>query len=191
MLEDIVVSKVRVKLLCLFYSNPAELYHVRDLVRRTDEEINAVRRELQNLEKAGILKKEPRGNRLYHWVNSSYPLYQELLQIVFKEEGLGSQIIKNRNRLGKVNYCVFSGKFVRRMVRAEDEVDILVVGSVVMIELASLVKAEEEKRGKEINYTVMTNEEFEFRKKRRDPFLIGILGSSKMMIIGDEEELIK
>ncbi|MBU2577371.1 hypothetical protein KKA69_00910, partial [Patescibacteria group bacterium] len=178
-------------LLCLFYSNPAELYHVRDLVRRTDEEINAVRRELQNLEKAGILKKEPRGNRLYHWVNSSYPLYQELLQIVFKEEGLGSQIIKNRNRLGKVNYCVFSGKFVRRMVRAEDEVDILVVGSVVMIELASLVKAEEEKRGKEINYTVMTNEEFEFRKKRRDPFLIGILGSSKMMIIGDEEELIK
>lgn len=191
MLEDIVVSKVRVKLLCLFYSNPTELYHVRDLVRRTNEEINAVRRELQNLGNAGILKKEPRGNRLYYWINTSYPLYQELLQVVAKEEGLGSQIIKNRNRLGKVNFCVFSGKFVRRMQRAEDEVDILVVGSIVMVELASLVKAEEEKRGREINYTVMTREEFEFRKKRRDPFLLEILGNSKVMIIGDEEELIK
>jgi hypothetical protein len=191
MLKDIVVSKVRVKLLDLFFSNPTGLYHVRDLVRRTDEEINAVRRELQHLEGAGILKKEPRGNRLYYWINPSYPLYHELSAIVAKETGLGEQIIKNRNRIGKISFCVFSGKFVRRLPRKEDEVDILMVGGVVMVELAALVKAEEEKRGKEINYTVMAYEEFEFRKKRRDPFLLGILSSSKVMIIGDEEELMK
>lgn len=190
MLEDIVVSKVRVKLLGLFFANPAELYHVRELVRRTKEEINAVRRELQNLENTGLLKKEPRGNRLYYWLNVNYPLYPELARIMAKETGLGEQILKNRHRLGKINFCVFSGKFVRQMNRKEDEVDVLVVGEVVMVELAALIKAEEERRGREINYTVMTNEEFRFRKERRDPFLLDILNKSRVMILGDEEELL-
>jgi len=191
MLEDIIVSKVRVKLLSIFFANPAEIYHVRGLVRKTGEEINAVRRELLHLETAGILKKEPRGNRLYYWVNSNYLLYPELLMMIAKETDLGEQIIKNRNRIGKITFCVFSSKFVKKERRREDEVDILVVGNVVMAELSVLIKAEEEKRGKEINYTVMSNEEFDFRKKRRDPFLLGILYSSKVMIIGDEGELLK
>jgi hypothetical protein len=70
-------------------------------------------------------------------------------------------------------------------------VDVLVVGEVVLPELAALIRAEEEKRGQEINYTVMTPEEFIFRKRRRDPFLLGILGGPRVMIIGEEEELVK
>ena len=190
MLKDIVVSKVRVKLLELFLSNPTEMYHVRGLVRKTDEEINAVRRELANLEASGLVKKEPRGNRIYYWVNTSYPLYNELVSIVAKQTGLGEQIFKNKNRIGKISFCVFSSKFVKKVERKEDEVDILVVGNIVLPELGALVKAEEEKRGKEINYTVMTDEEFAFRKKRRDPFLLGILSRAKIMIIGGEEELL-
>lgn len=191
MLQDIVVSKVRVKLLELFLSNPTELYHVRGLVRKTIEEINAVRRELANLSKTGFLKSEHRGNRLYYWVNTNYSLYHELMAIVAKETGLGGQIIKNKNRIGRVTFCLFSSKFVKKSERKEDEVDILLVGDVVMPELAVLVKAEEEKRGGELNYTVMTEEEFSFRKKRRDPFLLGILSHGKIMIIGDEEDLLK
>jgi len=190
MLEDIIVSKVRVKILHIFFSNPAELYHVRDLVRRAEEEINAVRRELLHLETAGLLKKEARGNRLYYWLNPNYQIYRELLEIVSKEVGLGEQIIKNKNRIGKILYCVFLGKFVKKVVREEDEVDVLVVGNVIMAELAGLIKVEEEKRGREINYTAMTEEEFNFRKKRRDPFLLGILIKSKVMIIGDEDSLL-
>lgn len=191
MLQDIIVSKVRVKLLELFFSNLTELYHVRGLVRKTNEEINAVRRELANLFNAGLLKSEQRGNRLYYWVNPNYPLNQELLSIVTKETGLGEQIIKNKNRIGKIEYFVFSGKFAKRADRKEEEVDILAVGEIVMPELAALIKAEEEKRGGEINWTVMTKEEFLFRKKRRDPFLLGILSHSRIMIIGDEEDLLK
>ncbi len=189
MLEDLVISKVRVKLLNIFFANPTEIYHVRGLVRKTDEEINAVRRELLHLETAGILKKEPRGNRLYYWINLGYPLYPELLVVVAKETGLGEQIIRNKNRIGKISFCIFSRKFVERKERKEEEVDILLVGNVVIAELSALVRAEEEKRGKEINYTAMTNEEFDFRKKRRDPFLLGILESGKVIIIGDENEL--
>lgn len=166
------------------------MYHVRGLVRKVNEEINAVRRELANLEKAGLTKKEARGNRLYYWLNNNYVYYPELQEIFAKTAGLGGQILKNKNRIGKITYCVFSRKFVAKEERKEDEVDVFMVGDIVMAELTGLVKTEEEKRGQEINYSTMTEEEFIFRKKRNDPFLEGILKKSKVMIIGREEELL-
>lgn len=190
-LSDIITSKVRIKILELFFSDPKEMYHVRGVVRGIKEEINAVRRELSHLEANGILKKEQRGNRVYYWLRSDHPFYGDLVAMVSKTGGLGRTIIDNRNKIGKVLYVMFSGKFARRKERkADDQVDILVVGDVVLPELATLIRIEESKRGKEINYTVMSKDEFDFRKKRRDPFLLGILSGSRTMVIGDEEELV-
>ena len=190
-LGDIITSKVRVKILELFLSDITEMYHVRGIVREIKEEINAVRRELERFENAGILKSEKRGNRLYYWPRPDYPFYNDLLSIVSKTTGLGAEIINSRSKIGRVNYVMFSGRFARRKSRKrEDDVDILVAGDIVLPELAALIRREESKRGKEINYTVMSREEFDFRKKRRDPFLTGILSGSRIMIIGDEEELV-
>jgi|SRR3989304_1115003 len=190
-LSDIITSKVRVKVLTLFFSNIREMYHVRGIVRETKEEINAVRRELGRLENAGLLKKEARGNRLYYWVRADYPFYGDLLSIVAKNTGLGLDIVQNRNKVGKLSFVMFSGQFARAKKRKkEDSVDILFVGEVVLPELASLIRKEESKRASEINYTVMSREEYDFRKKRRDPFLLGILSGSRVMIIGDEEDLV-
>jgi len=188
---DIVTSKVRVKLLELFFSDVTEMYHVRGIVREVKEEINAVRICLEKFEKEGIVKKEPRGNRIYYWLRNDYPLYGDILSIVAKTTGLGLQIVENKRKIGNVSFVMFSGRFVRRLKRKrEDDIDILVVGEVVLPELATLVRLEESKRATEINYTVMSREEFDFRKKRRDPFLLGILASSRVMIIGDEEDLV-
>ena len=190
-LGDIITSKVRIKILELFFSNLDEMYHVRGIVREIKEEINAVRRELERFENAGILKKEPRGNRVYYWVRPDYPLFGDIISMVSKSTGLGKSIIENRGKIGKVIYVMFSGRLVRGKSRKrEDDVDILVVGDIVLPELASIIRAEESKRGKEINYTVMSKEEFDFRKKRRDPFLLGIVSGSRTMVIGDEEELV-
>lgn len=188
-LSDFIVSKVRVKLLKSLLENPKEMYHVRELVRRTGEEINAVRRELARMEEAGMVKKETRGNRLYYWFREEYSYYQELLYLVSKATGLGFAIRKNRGKLGKINYVIFSGEFVRHLPKKNnDRVDVLVIGDVVLPELANLVKQEETKRKQEINYSPMTKEEFQYRKSRRDPFILEILTSSRVMIIGDECE---
>ncbi len=190
-LSDLITSKVRIKILELFLSNPNEMYHVRGIVREIKEEINAVRRELAKLEEAGIIKKEARGNRIYYWARNEYPMFGDLISLVSKTTGLGSILVTNRTKIGKVSFVMFSGKFARRKPRKkEDEVDILIVGDIVLPELAAVIRAEESKRGKEINYTVMSREEFDFRKKRRDPFLLGILAASRVMVIGDEEDLV-
>lgn len=190
-LTDIITSRVRVKILELFLQDIRELYHVRGIVREIKEEINAIRRELDRFEKAGFLKKESRGNRLYYWIRQDYPFFGDIVSMVAKTKGLGAEIISNKGKIGKLNFIMFSGRFVRRKERRrEDDVDILVVGEVVLPELAAIIRKEEAKRGKEINYTVMSKEEFDFRKKRRDPFLSGILAGSRIMIIGDEDDLV-
>lgn len=191
-LSDIITSKVRTQILKVFFANVKEMYHVRGIVKEAKSEINAVRRELANLEKSGIVKKEPRGNRIYYWASPDYLYYSDMLSMIAKNTGLGEQIVVNRKKIGSISFVMFSGKFVRRIQRTrEDQVDILIVGEVVLPELASLIRVEESKRGKEINYTVMSREEFDFRKRRRDPFLLGILADSRVMIIGDEADLVK
>lgn len=190
-LEDIIISRVRVKILVLFLSNPGTIFHVRDIVRKVDEEINAVRRELAHMEQAGMVSKEQRANRLFYSFRKDYPLYSDLLELVGKTSGLGWEIIKNRVKLGKIKFAMLSGRYLRGLTKkSPTDVDLLVVGNVVLPELAQLVKNEETKRSNELNYTVMTEEEFAFRKRRRDPFILSIFEGSRVMIIGDEEELV-
>lgn len=191
-LEDIIISRVRVKILELFLLNPRAMFHVREIVRKVDEEINAVRRELAHLEKCGMVSKEQRANRLFYTFRRDYPLYEDLLRLVNKAAGLGGDMVQHKPRLGKVKFALMSGRFIKGLPKkSSTDVDVLLVGTVVLPELASIIKAEETRRESEINYTVMTEEEFTFRKSRRDPFVVSILSSSRLMIIGDEEELIK
>jgi hypothetical protein len=191
LLEDLVISKVRVKMLQLFLSHPGSIYHVRDIVRKVDEEINAVRRELAHMEKAGMLAKEARANRLFYGFRKDYILFFELMELVGKTTGLGWDIVKNKAKLGKIKYAMMSGRFLRGLPHlGSNDVDLLIVGSVVLPELSQFVKNEESRRERELNYTVMSEEEFAFRKRRRDPFILEILQGSRVMLVGDEEELV-
>src|SRR5689334_25397779 len=115
MFSDLITSKSRVKVLNVFLANPNDMFHVRELVRRTKDEINAVRRELAFLESKGILTREPRANRVYYSLNKNYPFYFDLIKIGAKNSGLGEQILKNRVKLGKIKYAMFSGRFLRRI----------------------------------------------------------------------------
>jgi len=191
MLIDLLISKVRVKILELFLGNPDQIYHVRDIVRRVGEEINAVRRELARLEKTGLLASEWRANRRYYLVEKDFLFYFELLSMINKSVGLGGAILKNKAKLGKVRYAMLSGSFVRGKPYAQNEVDLFVVGTIVLPELGAIVREEEARRTREINFTPMTEEEFNFRKSRRDPFVIGVLAKPRVMLIGDEDEMVK
>lgn len=190
MFSDFITSKSRVKLLSVFLSYPSDMFHVRELVRRTGDEINAVRRELSHLESKGVLVKEPRANRIYYSLSKNYPFYYDLLRLRTKTTGLGAEILKNRVKLGKIKYAMFSGKFARGIRKEPDEVDLIIVGTLVLPELALLIRDEEKRLNREINYTVMTEEEFGFRKQKRDPFIVSILAASRVMLLGDEEDML-
>jgi len=190
-LQDLFISRVRVKLIQIFLSRPEEIFYVRQLVRLSEEEINAVRRELARMEKRGMVKKEPRGNRLYYFFRKDYSYYQDLISLIAKTVGLGAAVIKNRHKLGKVKFAMISGRFARRMPRQSAEnIDLLIIGNINLPYLKTLVRQAESEQEQEINYAPMTLEEYKFRKARRDPFLQNILSGGRVMLIGDEEDMV-
>ncbi len=190
-LQDLMISRVRVKLIELFFHHPEEMYYVREITRLTREEINAVRRELDRMVSFSLLKSEQRGNRVYYFLNPRYPFYQELRQMVAKTTGLGVKLRQLKRKLGTLEFVMFSSRFVAKQTLRQGEVDMLIVGDVVLPELEVLVKEQEKDLGREINYSVLTSDEFTFRKQRRDPFIMDVLYSGRVMIIGSEAEFVE
>lgn len=189
-LQDFIISKVRIKLLEVFLTDPEEMFYIRELTRKIDEEINAVRRELIHMQECGMVRDEKRGNRLYYTFNKSYLFHKELMSMVAKSSGLGHAIAKTSPKLGHIKFAMISGRFARHMPRAKDTVDLLIIGDLILPQLAELVREQEAKLSREINYTVMTEAELSYRKTHSDPFIGRILESSRVMLIGDEEELV-
>src|SRR3990167_6737556 len=192
MLEELFVSRVRVKILQLFLSSPQDtLFHVREIVRRVSEEINADRRELGRMEKYGLVTSEWRANRRLYRFRKDYIFYRELLSLVAKTSGLGGNLIKNKSKLGKIKFAFVSTKFLKGGFANTEDVNLLVVGNIVLPELQSIVSDEQAKREQEINYSFMDEAEFTFRVKRRDPFILRVLLQPKVMLLGDEDELLE
>lgn len=191
MLEELFISRVRVKILQLFLSSKADtLFHVREIVRRVSEEINAVRRELARMEKYGLVSSEWRANRRLYRFRKDYIYYRELLSLVAKSAGLGGNLLKNKQKLGKIKFAFISTRFLKGIPATED-IDLLVVGNVVLPELQSIISDEQAKREVEINYSFMDEAEFKFRVRRRDPFILRVLVQPKAMLVGDEDELLE
>lgn len=189
-MDDLIVSRVRVKLINLFLTTSEPLLHVREIVRRIGEEINAVRRELARMEKFGFVDSEWRANRRLYHVRKDYVFYSQLLGFVVKSSGLGGVIIKSRGKLGRIKFAMIATRFVKNEPSNPDDVDLLIVGQIVLPELQAIIADEQARRDNEINYSFMDEAEFRFRVKRRDPFILRVVTQPKIMLLGDEEELL-
>lgn len=190
-LNYLFTSRVRIKILQLFLTHSQDSFHVREIVRRTGQEINGVRRELSRLKQIGLLKSEARQNRLFYTLNFDFLLFYELLRMIGKSTGLGGRLLTEQSKIGKVKLAVIALRYLLGAKALESEVDLLLVGKLNLDELKKLVAETEQQNGREINYTVMTEEEFNFRKKRKDHFIQNILLQPHLVLIGDEMELSK
>lgn len=191
MLESIIPSKARRKIMELFFHHPTESFYLRKIVRDVTEEVNAVKRELDILSEAKALHKERRLNKIFYTLNKNYTYYDEFMRIFTKSTKLASLVYANVSKLGKVKFAVLSTKFSRKIPIKEDEIYFLLVGTIVVPEIVSIVGQSEGDFGREINYTVMPEEEFLFRKKNNDPFIWRFLKQPKIMLVGNEDELLK
>jgi DNA-binding transcriptional ArsR family regulator len=191
MLDRLFGSKTRVKLLKLFLNHPEKLYFIRELTRAVKGQINAIRRELDNLEAMGIIEvkkvKEPRRGKgrgmqkKYYKVKEDFLLFPELRALITKAQLLiEDNLVSKIKSLGTVYYLALTGAFVGEEIGTTD---ILLVGKIDPKKMKRLVKTFEKELGKEINYTVMGIQEFQYRREVADKFLGGILDGKKVVAI--------
>ncbi len=191
MLQHIIPSKARRKVLELFFHRPTENFYLRRVVREINEEVNAVKRELDILTEEKLLLRERRLNKVYFSLNKNYQLYDEFLRIFAKTNVLATSIYSNLSKIGKIKFIAVSTKFPKNLILKDDEIYLLLVGIVVVIEIESIIKEVEKEFGRPVNYSTMTESEFIFRKKNNDPFIWRFLKQPKIMLVGVEEELLK
>lgn len=184
-LDQLFISKVRIKAIKYFFTNPDKPIHLRGAVRELNEEINAVRRELSRMEDIKLVSGEKKGNRKYFSLNPDFVFYDELLGMVFKSFGLGAEILSSERKLGEIKYAVLTQKYTRKKPFGTHLIDLVVVGDVDMRLMEQLVSAEEQRNKTQVHYTVLSESDFAMRCKRKDSFVLELMLQSKTMLIGD------
>ncbi len=178
----------------LFYSNPNRAFYVREITRKIDEQINSVRRELANLLSIGIIASDTTNNRLYYEVNQTYQFY-EPLRTIFGDGSASNEStthapakdanVPNPERdkikvLGNIELALFTGQFTRD---DSSGIDVLIVGDVNHHALQKFITELEAQEGKEIRYTVMPAQEFNYRRQVKDRFITTVLAAKTQILI--------
>jgi hypothetical protein len=195
MIDALFGSKTRVKLLHLFLNNPGKAFYVREITRLIDEQINSVRRELANMLEVGIITSDSADNKLYYEINQRYEFYVPF-RAIFADERIesASQKVKTNSEwhevikeLAGVRMAIAAGVLVKD---SSTSVDLLLVGDVPATKLKNLIKQVEKSEGRELNYSVLSYDEFYYRLSVRDKFITEIL-HGKHAVLVDTDNVLK
>ena len=169
----LIKSKLSQKILTYFFTNPEGNFYVRELARLLNEDVSNLAKELIKLEKEGIFESEIRGKTKYYHLNKNYPLYKQLKEIIFKTTGIEGGIKKELEKLKKINQAFLFGSFAIGEADSQSDIDLLIIGDPDPEQLSDKISKLEDRFSREINYIVMTEDEFR-KKKNKEPFLIDI-----------------
>jgi predicted metalloendopeptidase len=194
MLEHLFGSKTRLRLLQLFYGNQERAFFMRELSRIADTQLNAIRREIENLEELGIIKEVERGSSKIEEVGTERSKYYKLNKEFYLNEELGNLLSKTQlmeeksfveaihKRAGNIKMLVLTGFFTNE---ADSSTDMLIVGEIKTVQLAKIIRDFEKFLNRQIRYTIMEEKEFNERREIGDKFLYGVFESKHVFVINE------
>jgi len=193
MLEQLFGSQTRVKLLQIFLNNSDSYYFVRELTRMLDSQINAVRRELENLLRLGIIvevrptvegkSKKSKQKMRYYQAAPDFILYADLKNMIQKTQFvLEQEFARDLSKVGRLTYLALTGAFVGEKAVP---VDLLIVGDISKVKFKKVIEKYQKKFNREINYTLLDAEEFNYRRNVADRFIYSILDGKKIVMVDE------
>jgi len=178
MLKKLFGSGARVKLLQQFLENPGEEFFIRELTRILDEQINSLRRELENLEAIGLLKSRERNRKKYYQINPHFSLLSELSSIIRKTNEENLKILKNFSKLGDLDVLILTGRFIGE---EKSSLDIFLVGDVGEKDIEAILEGNFS--GKNMKYAYMDRKDFLYRITLKDKFVQLLFENSENIIL--------
>jgi hypothetical protein len=163
MIETLLSSKTRLKLLMKFFLNSSNSSYLRNLEEEFGESTNGIRIELNKFEKAGFLDSRIEGNKKMFKVNTEHPLFKDLNSILMKMTGLNHVVDYMLARIGDLEKVYLVGK----LAQGQDTgiIDIVLVGDGINKKfLIEQIEKAEHKIGKKIRYVIFTTSEFSLPK---------------------------
>jgi len=189
-LIDVLLPEVRQDILGVLLLQSNRWWYMSDLASQLNRTVSSLQRELTALTEAGILEKKRDGNRVYYRADTRCPIFLELESILKKTSGLCDQIKDALRSFGdKIRIAVVFGSLARSEEHSGSDIDLLVVGDLGLGDLVPALQKTEMKLGREINPVVYTEDEYKSKVLSRNHFLISILETEHLFLIGDENEL--
>lgn len=192
MLEHLFGSKTRLKLLQLFLANPGKSFYVRELARLIGVQLNAVRREIMNLERVGLIAQaRPKTREFesterckFYELDTTSMLYPEFKELLNKVQIIEEREFVNelKKRAGKIKFLMLTGFFTEDN---KAESDLLIVGNLKGAIVSKIVREFEKNIGRELRYTMMSESEFHDRREVGDRFLYSLLEAKNIIAIDE------
>ncbi len=164
MLNSIITSETRIKLLLRFFLNPKARGYLRQLAKDFNESTNGIRVELNKLQQAGMLQSEQEGRNKVYRADTSHPLFDDIRSIVLKSTGIDKVISNILQKLGPVQLAFIRGDYAAG--KDSGLIDLVVVGDTVNRKELERVRLKTEQLiGRKISVLVLTGQEY---KKLKD-----------------------
>jgi predicted nucleotidyltransferase len=188
MLEELFGSRARVIILKTFLLDLERDFYQREISTITNLPIRAVQRELERLEKIGLVEKQIRGNRKYYRCRRDFPIFEELKSIILKTVALGN-VLKDylQKKKEKIELAFIYGSFAKGEENISSDIDLLIVGNITSKEASMLLSPAKNSLRREINFVVY--DEKELLKKKESYFLKQVLKEPKIFLVGNEGDI--
>lgn len=159
MLETLITSKTRIKLLLKFFLNANNTGYLKNLEHEFEDSSNGIRLELNKLEQAGLLNSALVGNKKIFQANTKHPLFFDIHNIIMKYTGLDQIIETIVNRLGNVETVYLVGTLAKGL--ESSIIDLIIIGDINKEYLINLIDKAEPIIDKKIRYVLYQSNEFE------------------------------
>jgi len=187
---DALLPKTRQGILAATLLQPEKAWYVSELARRMGVPSSSLQRELRDLSEAGILKTHRQGRMSYYQANVDSPLFPDLRGLLLKTAGLIDVLAEALKPVAsKLAAAFVYGSLASGDEQSDSDVDLMIVGTLRLADLALSLRRARDLLSREINPTTYTLAEFNKKRAAKDHFLTNVLSKPKLFILGDENEL--
>lgn len=189
---NLLFPRTRQSALAVLLLEPSQTFHLRELGRLTGIHAGTLLRELEKLEKVGLVIRVNQGNQARFEANQASPLFADLASMFRKTHGVAALLRQALAPLDrKISLALVFGSMARGTHASGSDVDLLVVGSVGFAALVKALYPVQESLGREINPVLYSAEEFDERLKRGESFLKNIASRPMVLIKGGRDDFEK
>ena len=187
---DSLFPGVRQGVLAATLTRPEKWWYVSELAAFLHTRPSSLQRELISLEQSGILQQRKDGRRRYFKAETRSPIFRELRSIFEKTVGLVASLRAALQPLASKIVCAFVyGSIARREEHAASDVDLMVIGTVGLSDLAPSLRKAEKRLGREVNVTNYSVDEFRKKVAEADHFLTTVLQGRRQFVQGEQRDL--
>ena len=189
---DALLPKTRQGILAATFVQPERAWYVSELARRLGVPSSSLQRELQDLAQAGILTSHRQGRMVYYQANAQSPLFPDLRGLLLKTAGLVDILADVLKPLRpKIQLAFVYGSIASGQERSDSDIDVMVIGEVSPVALATPLRRARELLGREINPSVYSPAEFAKKLAAEEHFLMQVLTQPRLIVLGSGDELDK